>query len=186
MIVLYMLAGIVVYLAITSIVRVYAEYKVERVMLAFKHYEKQVDKTFDSINKSLKQAELLGSVKERFKQFRKLTETQQDLINQVYTPSKSAAHSKFKNVLTKEIKDIENRKKDILKTILDDGIDVHMTVMDPEGKTSKMKISEILADRTPQVQKLDSKTDSKSPSNSVTKLRLVKENKDDPSNPEIH
>lgn len=186
MIILYMLAGILSYLIIAGIVKTYAEYRVYAVVQAFKHYEKEVNKAFNTINSSFKQAELLGSVKERFKQFQKLTEEQQALVGQVDRPSASAAHSKFKNSVIKEIKDIEEKKREILKNILDDGIDVHITMIDGDGKSSKMKISEILANHPFEGSAPDQKTDPRSPGDNVRKLQLVKEKDDEPDNPEIH
>lgn len=122
---------------------------------------------------SLKQAELIGSIKQRFKEFDRLTKDQQNLFKSADAPSRSASHSKFKNSVFSEIKQIEEKKRDILKSILEDGFDAPVQMVDGDGTMTRMRISEVLAK--------DSKTDPIPSQKPERKLRLVKGEKDDQS-----
>jgi len=165
-------------------------YQLDNMIAAFKVYEKEVDKLVKGVNASYKQAELLGSVKERFKIFSKLTESQRALLGQVDQPSINASHSRFKNSVIRDLKQIEEDKKEVLQSILDDGIDVHISIMDTDGEITKVLISEFLSE---QFQSSEN-TESNIPQKVERNLRLVEqplelvkeENIDDTNGSEIH
>lgn len=170
---------------------IYETHHAHKLIIAFKTYEKEVDKLVQGINTSHKRAELLGSVKERFKEFRKLTDTQKDLLGQINQPSANASHSKFKNTIVRELKDIEEKKKEILESILNDGIDVHISMIDMNGETSKILISKFLKEHSSSSEKTESNIPHKVKGNlrliKSPSLRLVKgENKDESSSPKVH
>ena len=171
---------VVVFIAyITSLIRI------QGMLNAFLKYEKEVDRLVVDINKSYKQAELIGSVKERFNQFHALSADQLDLLGQADRPSANASHSKFKNSIVRELKYLEEKKKAILKSVLDDGIDIEIVMYNQNGVQTKMKISEFLNEHPPSSEKTESNNPQKSKRNlRLVKqpLRLVKEEKSDDTN----
>jgi hypothetical protein len=166
-----------------------AKLEVGKILTAFTVYETSVQAVLKSIQDVHKNGEKLGSIKERFKQFTALSDQQQQLASHVYAPSASASHSKHKNSIITQIKSIEEEKRAILKTILDDGFDATILMIDGDGNKTKKKISEILADN-PTGSTDVGKTDPKTPRNNVSKLRLVTNEENDkdvePHDPEIH
>lgn len=131
----------------------------------------------NALAESLQQAELIGSIKQRFKQFQQLTEAQQELFRQADIPSAGSSHSKFKNSVISEIRSLEEKKRDILKTILADGIDAPVRMIDGDGTMTSMRISEVLAKDFDK----DTKTDPIPDRKPVRNLRLIKGEKDDKS-----
>lgn len=86
---------------------------------------------------------LAASVTERLSQVQKMTQAQFALLAQIDEPSKNALHSKYKNNLSSEIKQIEEEKASILKSILKDGYDPTIT-FESGGKKEQMKLSAYL------------------------------------------
>ena len=168
---LYLLIASVAISAILFIGYIVAINRISKMIIIFNLYEKEVNKLVKGINSSYKQAELLGSVKERFKQFQELTGDQQSLLGQVDRPSAGAAHSKYKNSIIGELKFLEEKKKEILKSVLDDGFDVEITMLDMKGAKSKMKISEFLNEQSISSEN----TESNNPQEAGKILRLVKQ-----------
>lgn len=134
------------------------------------------DKEFENI---LKYAELVGSVKYRMKQVDELTNTQNDLSAHVLRPNASAAHSKWKNDLIGQLKDLERLKINIFRSIVADGLDpLLMMGVEGNGEPKLVKMSEAIAlfDSEKGHYNLpapDPKTESKS---SQKSLRLVVDN----------
>lgn len=89
-----------------------------------------------------KKVESIGS---RMKRVKDLTTEQLDLQGQVSGPQKNALHGKYKNGLIGRIKELEEQKTEILKSIITDGFDPELTVMDNAGVVSTIKLSEYLA-----------------------------------------
>ena len=142
------------------------------------------------IEELIKDAEKLGSVKYRFKLVEEITNEQTGLIKSIDRPSASAAHSRHKNGVISRLKELEDKKADIFRSILDDGLDPMITIVDPQtGAPQKLKMSEALAMRENMNQKLP-KTESIFSRRNVTHLRVVKdeENNDEskPGNPTLH
>jgi hypothetical protein len=170
----YVLGIIATYMVINYIVTMRNVYKLRTSFIA---YEKAVTDIVSNVKASHQQAELLGSVKERFKHFQVIAAEQHDLISQVDRPSASAAHSKHKNKIVGELRALEEQKREILKTILNDGVDVHISMMDSDGTLTKILISELLNGDIPSPEK----TESNNPPKVVRKLQLVKEENNDES-----
>jgi len=176
----YVLGIIVAYMVVNYILTMRNVY---RLRASFAAYEKAVADIVGNVKASHKQAELLGSVKERFKNFQAIAAEQHELISQVDRPSASASHSKYKNKIVGELKALEEKKREILKTILDDGVDVHISMMDSNGQLTKILISELLNGDIPSPEN----TESNNPPKVVRKLQLVKEeNNDESSGSKVH
>lgn len=148
-------------------------------------YEIDIKQLGNEATRLIKHARFMGSVEERFSRFQTLADQQFQIVEAVLAPSASAAHSKHKSSLIKQIKALEEDKRAILQTILDDGLDVEITLIDEKGEKQKKKISDILANH-PYDPQPRTETDPISPKNNVRKLHVVKENDDESSNPEIH
>jgi flagellar biosynthesis GTPase FlhF len=82
-----------------------------------------------------------NSIQERLIQASDLAKAQSELRAQAEMPSKNALHSRHKNGLVHEIQDMEQRKLDILKTILAEGFDPNITVLNDHGQKDEMPLS---------------------------------------------
>jgi hypothetical protein len=83
------------------------------------------------------------SVSERLEKVRKITNNQLDMQSQVERPQKNALDGKYKNNMNKEVKRLEEEKKDILMSILKDGFDPMISVMMEDGVES-MPLSDFM------------------------------------------
>lgn len=93
------------------------------------------------LKKILKDVELMGSVKYRFAKANEITEAQLDLVSQAERPSASAAHSRHKNDIIRRLKQLEEEKIDLFRSILKDGVDPVLSVM-IDGVQQTIKMSE--------------------------------------------
>ena len=98
-------------------------------------------------NKIFSKGELIGSVKYRFKMIDDKTSEQQNLLNGLKGPSAGAAVSRHRNSVISRIKELEEEKSELMRSILDDGIDPEVTILTPSGDTEKVKMSEALSMR---------------------------------------
>jgi hypothetical protein len=80
------------------------------------------------------------------KKVKEITNEQLDLYSQVSGPQKNALHGRYKNGLNGRIKELEEEKSSILKSILTDGFDPEITVMDGAGVVTTVKLSEFMAE----------------------------------------
>lgn len=83
------------------------------------------------------------SVTDRLTKVKELTEFQLDMQATASSPQKNGLDGKYKNGLNAKIKEIEEEKAEILKSILDDGFDPDVTVQGADG-LEKMKLSTFL------------------------------------------
>jgi len=121
------------------------------------------------------EAEKMGSIKYRFTETDRLVKKQLEMVKQVYQPSKGASHAKWKNDLIKHINDLEKEKILIFKSIVKDGVDPTLQLMDPDGNKEEMKMSDAIkrAETNSDFIKPDNlkkKTDSKSHSKDGSNL----------------
>lgn len=119
-------------------------------------------KEMDKIKDTLKRA---NSVQDRFNKVKDITKEQLDLQMQTEMPQKNSLDGKYKNQLSRRIKDLEEEKKTILSSILDDGFDPEITALNSESKMETMKLSTFLNKESLE----DSKQKAAKP-----KLRLIK------------
>ena len=85
------------------------------------------------------------SVGSRMKKVKDMTSEQLDLQGQASLPQKNALHGRYKNGVIGRIKELEGQKNDILKSIIADGFDPEITVIDETGVVTTIKLSEFLA-----------------------------------------
>lgn len=153
----------------------------------------ELEKAKDALIKQAGNLELIGSIKYRAKKAVEIFQLQQDLLGSLDQPSKNATYSRNKNTILSQIKELEEQKMDIYRSILADGVDSDMTVMTSTGEKKTMKLSEVikLHDSGTQVPP-PPQTDSQSTSAKVIKLVTNKKEEDEsdetpkPSGPTIH
>lgn len=135
---------------------------------------------------AMKDLELMGSIKERFKKVDEMIQEQLNLMSMIDGPSKGASHSRYKGEIARRIKELEESKLDIYKTILADGIDPILTAV-VEGDTSKMKLSDAVRDMELALTEADGpppKTNPKKPRKNFLKL-VTEETPDESENSTI-
>lgn len=186
MIIIYTVGSIIV---LASVIGAY----VFGVNVGIKAMSDQIKKEFENNNsdfskqmdKVISEAEKAGAAKIRWKEIEKITKEQNSLISSMYNPSSNSLHSRHKNNIAQQIKALEEKKNDILKEFLKDGLDPEVTALDPIDKTvRKMRVSELIKksedylnfDGNSKSSKI--KTDSIKPQNKMSHLKLVKEKAD--------
>jgi hypothetical protein len=125
------------------------------------------------------------SIRDRLAKAQEITRQQLDLRDQASQPSKNSMHSKWKNGLINEINSLEEEKRSILESILKDGHDPFVMVLDEEtGSTKKIPLSEFLG--RPSSQNTDQKNiEQESSAPEITnkhKFVVIKGGKDDKDN----
>lgn len=84
------------------------------------------------------------SIDERLKKVKAITAEQVELQSHASGPQKNALHGKHKNGVIGRIKQLEEEKAEILRSILRDGLDPELTTIDESGVVQKMKLSEYM------------------------------------------
>lgn len=92
-----------------------------------------------------KKSKDLKSIDDRMKKVKEITTMQLDLQAGASGPQKNALDGKYKNGLISELKRLEEEKNVILTSIIADGFDPEVTVMDEMGVVTKLKLSEFMA-----------------------------------------
>lgn len=114
----------------------YGAYQVHKI-------QKTRDKLLGELKKKAEEAQLKSdSIKERLVKASELAQAQMALRAQAEMPSKNALHSQYKNGLVAEIADLEQKKLDLLKTVLAEGFDPVITVVNDNGSKEEMALSE--------------------------------------------
>lgn len=128
-------------------------------IIALKKQKKKIKILNDLKNK----AENLGSkkdlIRERLIKAAELARTQLELRAQVEAPSKNALHSRWKNNLVKEIRDMEEEKISVLKSVLDDGFDPLVTIITSEGTKEEVPLSAYISKSEEVLAKHDANAD---------------------------
>jgi hypothetical protein len=91
-----------------------------------------------------KAAEMDGkrdSIKDRLVKASELAQDQASIRAQIEMPSKNALHSRHKNGLVAELQDLEQQKLDLLKTVLAEGFDPTITVINESGARQEIPLS---------------------------------------------
>ena len=102
-------------------------------------------RSFNKRKKELETGKKPESVGARLKQVKDITTEQLDLQGQISGPQKNGLHGRHKNGLVARLKELESQKTEILKSIVADGFDPEITVMDETGVVTNIKLSEFLA-----------------------------------------
>ena len=121
-----------------------------------KQYSQSMDAFKDAVKEQVDSLESKrDSIKERLIKAQEITQQQLELRAQTDMPSKNAMHSRYKNGLIGEIKKLEEDKRTVLESILKDGYDPIITVVDESGGQKNISLSEFLgvsaAANTPEV-----------------------------------
>ena len=109
---------------------------------------KKVKKTLlDQIKaKAVEEDKKKDSIKERLLKASELAQTQMTIRSQIEMPSNGALHSKYKNDLVHELHDLEQKKLNILQTIIAEGIDPMITIINDTGGKTEMPLSTYIND----------------------------------------
>lgn len=131
----------------------------------------------------------MGRALQNVKLVEELSNQQAKLIVQLSIPSKNASHARHRSNILEEVKELEQAKIKIFKSIVDDGVDPLVKVYDNDSpdKTKKITMSEaILRHEANQKNiKESTRTDSNPPRGNH--LRLVKgEQSNDTNSETIH
>ena len=117
---------------------------------------------------------------DRMKKVKEITMEQIELQSGASGPQKNALHGKYKNGLIGRIKELEEEKNTILRSIIEDGHDPEISTVDDDGNVSKLKLSEFMAasgikmdPKVPANQSTESKT------KNIGKFTVIKGGKDD-------
>jgi len=94
-----------------------------------------------------------SSIKERLVKASELANAQMAIRSQMETPSKNALHSRYKNGLVGEIQEMEAQKLDLLRTILAEGFDPMITVVNEAGAKTEMSLSAYVVEASGQLDK---------------------------------
>lgn len=81
------------------------------------------------------------SIRERLLQAAELAQTQMAIREQLEMPSKNALHSKYKGDLVAEMHELEQHKIDLLRTILAEGFDPYISVVNESGHKEEIPLS---------------------------------------------
>ena len=125
----------------------------------FKEFAKELNKVKVAIEK-------MSSVQDRLSKVQEITKDQLDMQLDIDRPQMNSLDGKYKNSLSRKVKAMEEEKRDILQSILDDGFDPEITALNSDSISEKMKLSEFMSKNFESV-----KTDKP---NSKPSLRLVK------------
>jgi hypothetical protein len=112
---------------------------------------------------------LTKSAKDRLIKAFEITERQLTIMGALDSPQSGPLHGKYKNTLNSELKALEQEKMDILKSVLDDGFDPKLTIL---NSTSGEKEVILLSEFMNQYNKTETETPPPPPSK--PKLRIVK------------
>ena len=121
---------------------IYATWKLNQIQTKLDEAKKKFTVTKDSVRNKLDSLEnKRESIIDRLKQAQAITQQQLDLGASAEQPSKNALHSRYKNGLVGEIKKLEDDKLKLLQSILDDGFDPLITVIDSDGTRQELPLS---------------------------------------------
>ena len=112
---------------------------------AMKKKKEEAEEFVDQFEDMVRKIKGQLSIQERLTKVKEITARQLELRAQSDGPLKSSLHGKYRNSLINEMKSLEQEKNDILRSILKDGLDPELSVMDEVGGTTTMKLSEYMA-----------------------------------------
>lgn len=125
-----------------------------------------------------------SSIEDRMKRVKEITHEQLELASAADGPQKNSLHGKSKNAAIRRMKDLDEEKTIILKSILADGHDPELTTMDEAGVISRMRLSEFMAQMgitmDPKENKSDRKIEQKG------KFTVIRGGKDDGDGETVH
>lgn len=126
------------------------------------------------------------SVNDRMKRVKVITEKQLDLQNIAQGPQKNAMHGRHKNSLIESIKELEIEKDKILRSILADGFDPHVTIIDETGSIINIKLSKLMEQNSITMPPKQEPAKSVPSTKQVGKFTVHKGGKDDDGGETVH
>jgi len=124
-------------------------------------------------------------VKEQIYEASNIASMQLDLWKQIDAPNRGAAHSKWKRDIIGQINELEAKKIDVFRKIMQAGHDLTVTIVEADGKLVKQKISQVIehydtanANKQPFNKSATDKSKTKTINKQPT-LKLVKDNTND-------
>lgn len=108
------------------------------------YYTKKITQKFT--RKQPQQSDKMSSVKERLKRVQEITQEQMDIQSYAERPQKNSLDGKYKNRSINEMERLDEEKQEILMSILRDGMDPSIGVIDDAGQVKSMKLSEYVAE----------------------------------------
>lgn len=86
-------------------------------------------------------------IRGRIRAVKELTDLQIALQVSTDGPQKNAMDGKYKNQINKQIKDLEEQKVELLKSIIDDGFDPVISVANTDGTIENLSLSAFMAQK---------------------------------------
>jgi hypothetical protein len=115
-------------------------------MYSLKKAAKKKQATLKALQKTQQEKQnMFESIKKRLVEAQDLTQKQFELLAELDAPSKNALHSKYKNQIIHELRKIEDEKMIILRSILSDGFDPEIAIINDRAEKEKVKLSEYLS-----------------------------------------
>lgn len=106
---------------------------------------KKLKKELDAIKSKQLTEKQYESVRPRLKKAAEISNKQLELYMQTQEPSKNSLHSKWKNDLIYQIKELEKEKRTVLRSIIKDGLDPELELKDEKtGQKYQTKLSEYM------------------------------------------
>jgi flagellar biosynthesis GTPase FlhF len=148
------------------------------VVLAYGMYSlKKLEKKNKMLLKQAQQEQktkesLVASIRDRLTKAHDITQKQFELLAELDMPSKNALHSKWKNGVSREVRQMEDDKISLLRSILADGFDPEIAILNESYQKEKIKLSDY-------IKKIDKSVGSETPppppppDNSGTTLKKV-------------
>lgn len=117
----------------------YGVYQVRKFRQAKTKITEEIKKKIDELDGKR------DSIRERLIKAQELTQQQLELRAQAEMPSKNAIHSRYKNGLIGEIGKLEEEKIVVLQSILNDGYDPTVTILDEKGNKQELPLSHFVS-----------------------------------------
>ena len=122
----------------------YCLHKVKKLGIA--EGEDELNKIAEKMKEKVNEARTrINSVKDRLGEVYSISKRQQDLQAALDMPSTNALHSRHKNGIVAELKELEEQKYNILQSILKDGFDPLINVINEDNTKEEMKLSQFVA-----------------------------------------
>lgn len=131
-----------------------------------------------SMEKKIGEKKVAISIQERLNKVKELTNEQLEMLQRADGPQRNALDGKYKNSISRTVKQMEEEKTELLRSILRDGHDPEITTLDPAGVVTKMKLSQYMVESGISTDET-TKQDVKAPPKNINKFTVLKGGKTD-------
>lgn len=97
----------------------------------------------------------MKTVHSRLKRAAEISTKQLEIAQAIDQPSKNSLHSKYKNQLVGEVKELEKEKRALLRSIIQDGFDPDLTITNQNGEKEQISLSQYMIRNGIEPQELD-------------------------------